>query len=343
MRSRRLLCILLVVLLLAAMLPVSVSALETGFWGTEGNDEHFQFYLDYDDIVWDAYITAGDVPGMGLSVANDCTVSLTGVPTAAGTYLVNVVVETQRSGDLYYAIHVTIDPAPEEEEEDATLPEEGGEEPTEAPATEPAPVVSGTPTITKHPYDESVLKGESASFVAYANDAKQYVWELLTVDGGTISCSELAGTISGLGVSGYNSAELVLTNIPLALDGCKVRCRFVGTEESVYSYYATITVTEEVKETTAPTQAPTQAAAATESTEATDPTQQTNAEKGGSTKDKASKGGKKGSATKGESEDGGGSPVLIIAIVVAVVAAAAAAAFVILKKKGIFPPAKKQE
>jgi hypothetical protein len=82
-------------------------------------------------------------------------------------------------------------------------------------------VVSGTPTVTKHPYDEEVVVGDSTSFVAYANDAKQYVWELLTVDGGTISCSELAGVISGLGVSGYNTAELVLTNIPLTLDGCK--------------------------------------------------------------------------------------------------------------------------
>lgn len=215
----RILCVLLMLVAVISLLPNAAYAESLSYSGKVDEYTTFWFHTNYDKEVQSASIDNGGVPGMSLSYPNPASVSLAGTPTAAGSYTLYVSVYTMDGDWLQYTLNITISPAP-----------------TQPPASD------GIPVITKHPGGETVTETDSAVFTAYADHTSQYKWELLTADGKTVMGENLEATFPGLKASGYGVDRLVLENIPLSLNGCKVRCCFVGTAQSVYSNYATITV-----------------------------------------------------------------------------------------------------
>lgn len=232
--------LLILLTLLVCILPLTVSATSVSYSGTVGSSETFWFHLDYDTTVESASIDNGTVPpGMNLGFPNPASVTLTGKPSQAGSYRMYISVYTDNGDWLQYTVDVTIQEA---------------EKPTEAPTEKPA---NGTPKVTKNPTGESVIAGDSAVFIARADHTRQYVWEIAIADA-VLDCADLPGYLGGgIRVSGENTEKLVLSNIPESLDGAYVRCRFVGTEESVYSEYAKIRVTAQKDATPVVTKDPT--------------------------------------------------------------------------------------
>ena len=239
--------LLLLLALLITVLPLTTFAAPQSFAGTVGVTETFWFHLDYDDVVTEAQIENGDVPGMYLHFPNPAAVTLSGMPSQSGNYTLYISVYTESGNWLQYTLNIDIKDAPK---------------PTEAP-TEPAEKPSGKPIvinklkITKHPTGEKVIEGDSAMFIARADNVQQYVWEIAIADA-VLDVSKLASYLGvNVSVSGANSDTLIISNIPKALDDAYVRCRFQGAEEVLYSEYAKITVTPLEKATPAVTKSPT--------------------------------------------------------------------------------------
>lgn len=217
--TARLICVLLAVILVASLMPQTVSAATLDYTATAGEYASFRFYENYDEEVQSASIDNGGISGMSLTYPNPAAVALSGTPSVAGYYTLYVSVYLQNGEWLQFTLNVDV---------------------KEAPAAPPA--VDEIPVITKHPGSETVTETDSAVFTVHADHTSQYMWELLTADGKTVAGEKLEVTFPGLKAGGYGSDRLVLDNIPLSLNGCKVRCCFVGTAQSVYSNYATITV-----------------------------------------------------------------------------------------------------
>lgn len=187
-----------------------------------------------------------------------------------------------------------------------------------------------TPVVTKNPTDETVEEGEEAVFIAKADYAQTYLWQLIGPDETVYSCADAAKTFDGLKVSGADKERITLSNIPLELDGFRIRCRFTA-GETVYSKTAKLHVTAKPTEppTEAPTEPPTEAPteppteAPTEKPQETDPPK-VSPDKVDDDRDQ----------NEDEDKPGGSNTLLIVLIIsVAVVAVAGIAGFTILKLK----------
>ncbi len=203
------------VLLLALCLPVSVLAEE--YTTPAGVEQSYSFGWEFNPT--STYTLHGEVPGMALIQFRGMLL-LEGTPTTPGEYFVMLQEVTADAVERTSSFTVIVLSA-------------GGDAPEEGP---------GVPKITKHPTGEKVVEGESTVFIARADNTLQYIWELATEDGATVYCADLEAQFPDVEVSGWDTEKLTLSNIPVELDGSKVRCRFVGAEESVCSDYAVITV-----------------------------------------------------------------------------------------------------
>lgn len=110
-------------------------------------------------------------------------------------------------------------------------------------------VVEETPTpgaqvvITKHPTGESVDEGDSAKFVAHADNATGIVWRIVSHDASnTVQAADAPNYFSGVSVSGLDSDVLELHNIPASMDGWYIEAMYTGPGGPVYSNGAMITV-----------------------------------------------------------------------------------------------------
>lgn len=109
-----------------------------------------------------------------------------------------------------------------------------------APTPTPAPQ---KPTITKNPTGETVKSGESASFIAKADNVKTYKWQLTNGSGSiTYDYNKLGSTFPGLVVSGGDTEMLTLSRIPKELNGWKAFCVFANDGGEVASEKALIQV-----------------------------------------------------------------------------------------------------
>jgi len=113
----------------------------------------FVFFNDDQDIVESTEHT-GYIPGMKIVFPNDGSVAIEGTPTSAGTYVMDITVYTQRTDGYNIVLTVTI----QDKSSD------------------------GTPVVTKDPTDEAVVEGESAAFIAKADNVRQYVWQIGIAD-----------------------------------------------------------------------------------------------------------------------------------------------------------------
>ena len=110
---------------------------------------------------------------------------------------------------------------------------------------EPSAVVSETGLrITKDPTDETVSPGGGAWFVAKAEDAVSVCWEFSDTYGAVFSAEEVLAQYPGLIISGADSDALSLNNVPLFLDGWKVRAVFEGNGGPLASASARLSVVD---------------------------------------------------------------------------------------------------
>ncbi len=224
--------ILMVILMLAGSFSIFTYASyeELSFYGTEGETEYFIIHSNAYDEITEGYIVHGEIPGMWLEISGAATLGLAGVPTTSGEYVVDITMTTASLGTVDYRVTVYVNPSVSSD---------------------------GVPVVTKNPTSEAVIEGDSAIFVARANNTRQYVWEIAL--GETVLTCEEAAAYFGNGISftGYDTETLVIHNIPEELDGAMVWCQFVGAEESVTSTVAKISVTPIEKATPVVTKNPT--------------------------------------------------------------------------------------
>ena len=218
---KRICSMLCAVMLLTALLgtmaqPARAADWDYTFYGTVGETEYFIITSNENDYIYEAEIYNGGVPGMSLDVSGNVTLGLVGEPTTDGEFKVFISMRTALMGTIDIKLTVYINPA--------------------------EPSSDGIPVVTKNPTGETVVEGESATFIARANNVRQYCWQFALADA-SLDASELASYIGkGVKVSGWNTEKLVIENIPKELDGLYVWCQFVGAETSVDSTAAVLTV-----------------------------------------------------------------------------------------------------
>ena len=215
---KKVLCavMLLTVFLAPLIHPVRAADQEYTFYGTVGETEYFIIHSNAYDEILEANIYNGVIPGMWLEVSGGATLGLAGVPTTSGEFKVFITMKTKGLGTVDIKVTVYINPA--------------------------EPSSSGVPKVTKNPTGETVVEGESATFIARADNVRQYSWQFALADA-SFDAAELMSYIGkGVKVSGWNSEKLVIENIPKELDGLYVWCQFVGAEASVDSTAAVLMV-----------------------------------------------------------------------------------------------------
>lgn len=231
---KRITSILSVLFLLVALFAGSVPGARAADWeytftGNVDQTENFVITSNPADEIFEARIYSGEIPGMSLNAADKVTLSLTGVPTTAGTYTVYIHMNTHYLGDVDIKVTVIINPA----------------------------ITSGTPKVTKNPTGEEVVEGESATFIARADNVRQYRWQIAIADA-SMDIQDMPEYLGkNVKVTGYDTEKLVISNIPLELDDAYIWCTFVGVEESVDSKAAVLTVIPEEDATPEVTKDPT--------------------------------------------------------------------------------------
>lgn len=126
---------------------------------------------------------------------------------------------------------------------------------------EPPVEESRAPVVTKNPSAESVKAGESAIFIARADNAAYYTWYLLDA-GGTVRypAATVSEYLKGVTSAGANTERLVLSGLNEQLNGWMVECEFGNDYGTTMSAIASIEVlAPEATPTPEPTPTPTPA------------------------------------------------------------------------------------
>lgn len=257
-KKGRLLRQLLAMLLIAGLMAVPGFAASNTF--TEGESVSWIMASEGYEVA-DCWVDTSLLPpGTSMSVNYDIVV-LTGTPNVPGTYdfYLDVYYSTP-DGILNEGCSVTVTVTAANPATPVPAASNSNTAPAPDPEPEPEPAASNSNTapdpgptqvpplaITKHPTGETVEAGESALFIARANNASQILWCVEDPDGNTYGAAEAPDyTSSGLYVGGQNTESLSLGNIPESMDGWYVYCIFIGLDGtgSATTDKARITVTE---------------------------------------------------------------------------------------------------
>lgn len=239
---RFLFLLVMVASVLLSALSLSAYADFTGTYRKGQTVSRTIVYACVDNTINSASIDSGSLPN-GMSLSKDANnIYLSGTPDTVGSYSCTLSVDTAYG---FETVYVSVDII---ESETA---------PTVAPTATPAPLNNEPPKITKNPTGETVEPGGSAKFIARADNAKYFVWRLVSADTtNTVPAEDGPSYFSGLKVSGTDSDTLVLSNIPQSLDGWCAECKFVNDYGTSFTTGAIITVkskTPQVVTTPAPT------------------------------------------------------------------------------------------
>jgi len=240
MRKRTALILALILCVALALPGMTAAAENIGTYPVGQEMGWIEFYSSPLPIE-SCILSSGYLPAGVQVIAEDNGVYITGIPETTGSFVAEYVVMTSEAVNSAY-VSFTV-----------------ANSPTPAPASQDI-------VITKSPTGEHVEAGDSAKFVARANNAERIVWRLVSNDTtNTVQCSEAGEFFPGLQVSGLGTETLILSNIPASLDGWRVEAQFWSGNKHAESYGAEITIvdrngtairTQNVAPTPAPTQAP---------------------------------------------------------------------------------------
>ena len=97
------------------------------------------------------------------------------------------------------------------------------------------------PNIIKHPGNETVRVGGTASFVAYASCADKSRWGIVDKDGSYFDADRISERFPGVIVES-NYEKMNIIGVTAEMDGCKVLCNFSGPGGEAGTNYALIKV-----------------------------------------------------------------------------------------------------
>lgn len=107
------------------------------------------------------------------------------------------------------------------------------------------PNASPAPEITKDPTGETIMEGESAMFIARADNATKIEWFLVAPNMRDYNApGYIASLYPGFSFNGRNSEVFEIYNVPLELDGWYAVCTFSNGGDAIEASPAKITVTE---------------------------------------------------------------------------------------------------
>ena len=133
-------------------------------------------------------------------------------------------------------------------------------EPTASPAVSPTATPAATPSvpvITKQPTGETLKAGESAMFIARADNYSWCAWRFYDKNGTEIVFDKIWGYFPDLRLSGGNSEVFTISNVPQGMNGWSVACLFSSEDgEWEYTDAAKITVTAAASPSPKPTATP---------------------------------------------------------------------------------------
>ena len=99
--------------------------------------------------------------------------------------------------------------------------------PTPTPTPAPTPVQSNLPRVTKSPTGETVAVNGSAQFIAKYENADLAEWHFVSPDGSRdLDYKQAATEFPTMKIVNGYTKDLTLQNMPEALNGWKVYCRF---------------------------------------------------------------------------------------------------------------------
>ena len=117
-------------------------------------------------------------------------------------------------------------------------------QPTVAPQPKPTMVIVDSPVVTKDPTSETLEAGKSCCFVSRATNAGYQRWKIIDLYGNVYD-AESTPFCYTMYVLGANTQQLTLSNVPIDMNGWKVRCDFTGANNiTVCSATATVYVTQ---------------------------------------------------------------------------------------------------
>lgn len=116
-------------------------------------------------------------------------------------------------------------------------------EPTKVPVSTPTPVQIPLPKISKEPADETVTANGGCTFVAQCDNATLAEWHFISPDGSLdVGYSVVQNQFPALKITGGNTNELKLEEVPELFNGVKVYCKFSNEAGSVNTSSALLTV-----------------------------------------------------------------------------------------------------
>ncbi len=123
---------------------------------------------------------------------------------------------------------------------------------------EPTMAAVWNPSIVKHPGDEPVKEGDLVSYVSTALYAVSLEWELTSPDDSqTINAKDIATVFPEARATNNGVDKIVITHVPIEMDGWKIRAVFHGAEYAVSrSRYSVIKVIPNGEATTTPAETP---------------------------------------------------------------------------------------
>ena len=98
------------------------------------------------------------------------------------------------------------------------------------------------PIITKQPTGETLKAGDSAIFVARADNYSWCAWRFYDKNGTEIVFDKIWGYFPNLKVSGGNSEVFTIANVPKDMDGWTVACLF-SSEDGEWEYTDSVKIT----------------------------------------------------------------------------------------------------
>lgn len=233
MKKNKIISVLLTVIALLCIIPGTAYA---AYIKNANVNDSVKWVFDASGMSGEPWISSGSMPaGLTLS-AGEGSFTISGTPTAGGSFYVTVSYTLSNGETAGQDIYITI---------------KGSDAPT--PTQTPSIIFGDAPKITKHPGLEYVYEGGECIFTSYADDAESVDW-YFEKGSENIRAQEAYTKFSGLSVVGFDDNIIELYNIPISMDGWKIYSVFYGPGGSTQSERADLHV---MKATPKPTPTPT--------------------------------------------------------------------------------------
>ena len=215
----------------------------TLFAGTALADTTHSFTIQVGDSFSKSYDNVGTAslesgslpPGLSWKLSGT-TFTISGTPTKGGSYSATFLTTSSKrtAGRGYLIVNVTFKftvtlKLTTLDEIGIMTPKSPSGSSSSSSSSSSSTTVTPTPepvTITKHPTNETVTEGGSCKFAAKADYYDKARWHFISPSGEDVNYSNLKKEFPQVEISGGSGHVMTVSNIPLAMDGYRVYCRY---------------------------------------------------------------------------------------------------------------------